>query len=139
MVCEDCGEGGTDGVEHVVERGLGGGIDDVILLNRVEVGVKVKKNSTGVHHPKVLEKCSDTLFHKLATLVSETVPTYHDIVAQNTSSQDGYATLYQILRTILPRLQDFRTKWGLTLDKNQDMYRFVRVMQEHATSKAEFD
>ena len=33
----------------MVKRSLGGGIDDVILLNGVEVGVKVEKNSTGVH------------------------------------------------------------------------------------------
>ena len=49
MGVENFGEGGTDGFEHVVERGLGGGIDDVILLNGVEGGVKVDKSSTGVY------------------------------------------------------------------------------------------
>ena len=48
-VMEGSGEGGTDGFEHVVERGLGSGIDDVILLNGVEGGVKVEKDSMGVH------------------------------------------------------------------------------------------
>jgi hypothetical protein len=60
-------------------------------------------------------------------------------VAQNTGSEDGCATLYQILRTTLPKLQDFHTKWGPNLNKNQDMCRFVRIMQEHATLEAEFD
>jgi len=35
-VTKGSGEGGTDCFEHVVERGLGGRIDDVILLNGVE-------------------------------------------------------------------------------------------------------
>ena len=46
---ENCGEDGTDGFEHAVGRGLGGGIDEVVLRNRAEVGVKVEKNNTGVH------------------------------------------------------------------------------------------
>ena len=109
-------------------------------INEVERGQPIYPESAKHQlHPQVLERYSATLFHKLETLVPETVPTYHDIVAQNTSSEDGYATLYQMLRIILPKLQDFRAKWGPPLDKNQDMYRFVRIMQEHATSEAEFD
>ena len=33
----------------MVARSLGDGIDDVILLNGVDVRVKVEKNSMGVH------------------------------------------------------------------------------------------
>ena len=109
-------------------------------INEVERGHPIyPESATYQLHPQVLERYSATPFHKLEILVPETVLTNHDIVAQNTSSKDGYTTLYQILRTILPKLQDFPTKWGPTLDKNQDMYRFVRIMQEHATSEAEFD
>jgi hypothetical protein len=89
-------------------------------------------------HPQVLKRFSATLYHKLETLIPDTVATYHDIVAQNTSSEDGYTTLYQILSTIIPKLQDFRPKWGPTLDKDHDMYRFVRIMQQHALSESEF-
>ena len=48
-VIDNFSEGGADGFEHLVERDLGGGIDDFILLNGVEGGVEIEKNSTGVH------------------------------------------------------------------------------------------
>jgi hypothetical protein len=109
-------------------------------LQEVERGHPIHPDSaTNDLHPQVLERCSATLFHKLETLIPETAPTYHDTVAQNTSGENGCATLCQILRTVLPKLQDFRPKWGPFLDKNQDMFRFVRVIQEHATSEAEFN
>jgi hypothetical protein len=109
-------------------------------LQEVERGHPIHPDSaTNDLHPQVLERHSATLFHKLETLVPETAPTYHGTVAQNTSGENGYATLHQILRTVLPKLQDFRPKWGPSLDKNQDMFRFVRVMQEHATSEAGFN
>lgn len=57
---------------------------------------------------------------------------------QNIDNEDGYATLYQILRTVLPQLQDFRPKWGPTLDKNMDMYRFITKMQRHIATEVKF-
>lgn len=77
--------------------------------------------TTTLAGPQALERFSATLFHKLETLIPETVPTCHNIVAQNTSTEDGYVTLCQTLRTIFPKLQDFRKKWGPTLEQNQDM------------------
>jgi hypothetical protein len=90
-------------------------------------------------HSTVLERHSATLFNELELLVPETVATHHDAVAQNNTNEDEHATLCQILRMVLPKLQDFRPKWGPHLDKNQDMCRFVRVMQEHANTEASFD
>jgi hypothetical protein len=79
-----------------------------------------------------------TLYYKRELLIQPTVPIYHDI-RQNIDSKDGYTTLYQrILSTFQPKLQDFCPKWGPTLDKSQDMFRFVTTMQRRAATEATF-
>jgi hypothetical protein len=69
------------------------------------------EEATNMLHPKTLERFLAALYNKVKGLVTATVPTCHDILMQNVDQEDGCATLYQILRTVLPQLQDFRPKW----------------------------
>jgi hypothetical protein len=90
-------------------------------------------------HPSIMERFNSTIYYKLESLIPKSVATYHDIVAQNTSTEDGYTALYQILSTVVPKLQDFRPKWGPALTKDITMYRFVNLMQQHTDAEATFN
>jgi hypothetical protein len=86
------------------------------LLKNIEKDQPVcPEEATEELHPTVQQRFLATLYYKIDSLIPPSVPKYHDIVMQNIDNEDGYATLYQILRTVLPQLQDFRPKWGPTL------------------------
>ena len=62
----------------------------------------------------------------------------HDLVVQNQRDEDGYTALYQILSVTLPVLQDFCPKWGSSLTKKINMFKFVNLMQMHTYQEKNF-
>ena len=108
-------------------------------LNEIERGQPVYHEDAEALHPKMLRRYSAALWYKVKSLIPSTVPIYYDIVRQSTNEGDGFAVLYQILSIVMPKLQDFRPKWGPNLTKDIDMYRFVNQMEKFTETENTFN
>jgi hypothetical protein len=107
-------------------------------IHSIQKGKPVYPDKANRLNPQILQAYSSSLFYRLQQLIPESVAMYHDLVIQNQREEDGYTTIYQILSTTLPVLQDFRPKWGPSLTKKVNMYKFVNLMQTHTDQERSF-
>jgi hypothetical protein len=63
-------------------------------LPSIQKGKPVYPEKVTRLHPHVLTSYISTLYYTLEQLILDSVTTYHDIVAQNQRSEDGYTVLY---------------------------------------------
>ena len=79
--------------------------------------------------PEMTENVNRMLYHKLIEMIPEDVTAIRDILASYSHEQDGYRSLYAIMRTRCKYLRIIQPKWGPTWHAPQTGYQYLATFK----------
>ena len=79
--------------------------------------------------PEMTENVNRMLYHKLIETIPEDLTAIRDILASYSHEQDGYRSLYAIMRTKCKYLRIIQPKWGPTWHNNQTGYQYLATFK----------
>ena len=74
---------------------------------------------------------SRVIYNKLLETIPDECTTLREIIGSYASEQDGYSTLYSIMRTKCRYLQDLLPKWGPNWNKKTTAYQYLAQLKSH--------
>ena len=80
---------------------------------------------------ETLDNISRALYHKLIESIPEEASLLRDIIASYATEQDGYATLYSIMRTKCGYLQELEPVWGPKWKEGETGYQYLANLKSY--------
>ena len=88
------------------------------------------------YSPDVLNRISQSLYHKLMSIVPTSNTTLKEILGNHATLQDGYSALYEMMRATCPYLGNLQPKWGPTWEPHMSAHAYAQALRSQAVADA---